>query len=362
MDTRKLQVVTTVLLALGLLVSGCGGAQTGTPLPTPSDAGAQPARPAGPAQGLVVAGRSSLTIIDTLYLFPQAAERLVGYVAGRQDPGVFLSHVDPAFHRKSRLAVDAGPEQIAPLNPDVVILRSFMAETLGKPLEQLGISVVYLDLETPEQYFRDITTLGQLLGDEARAAEIEDYYQTRLDAVRERLAGVGDEQRPRVLLVQYSQQGGEVALNVPSAAWLQTLEVELAGGQPVWKEAAQGGGWTVVNLEQIAAWDPDQIYVVSYGEDAAQVVERLKGDANWQALRAVTQDQLFGFAGDIYSWDQPDPRWVLGVTWLASKIHPDRFADFDITSEVRQFFVQMYGLEEATVGREILSQLKGVVE
>lgn len=62
------------------------------------------------------------------------------------------------------------PEQIALLDPDVVILRSFMADKLGRPLEEMDIPMVRVDLETPEQYFRDVATLGELFGNEARAA------------------------------------------------------------------------------------------------------------------------------------------------------------------------------------------------
>jgi iron complex transport system substrate-binding protein len=90
-------------------------------------------------------------------------------------------------------------------------------------------------------------------------------------------------------------------------------------------------------------------------------VQGLKADASWQALHAVAEDRIYGFAGDIYSWDQPDPRWLLGVTWLASKIHPDRFADLEIVSEARRFFVEMYGMDETAVDGQILSQLKGDV-
>jgi iron complex transport system substrate-binding protein len=355
---RNRTISAGLFFLLCLLVSACGRAPEVT---TGSAAPGSGSRPAENPQRIVVAGRSSLTIVDTLYLFPEATDRLVGLVAGRQDPGQFLAFVDPAFDQKARLQIEAGPEQIAPLNPDAVILRSFMADPLGKPLERLGITVVYADLETPDQYFRDITTLGELLGAEGRSAEILDFYQGRLDAVRQRLNGVLDEQRPRVLLVQYSEQGGEAALNVPSAAWLQTQQVELAGGRPVWIDTAQEGGWTVVSLEQIAAWDPDQIFVISYSRDAAQVVQGLKADASWQALHAVAEDRIYGFAGDIYSWDQPDPRWLLGVTWLASKIHPDRFADLEIVSEARRFFVEMYGMDETAVDGQILSQLKGDV-
>jgi iron complex transport system substrate-binding protein len=258
--------------------------------------------------------------------------------------------------------VEAGPEQIAPLKPDVVILRSFMQESLGQPLEQVDIPVVYVDLETPEQYFRDLVTLGQLFDNEARAGEIQAFYQARLDRLEEGLGGLADEQKPRVLVVQYSDQGGEVALNVPSASWLQTTEAELAGGLPIWKEAAQSGGWTVVSFEQIAAWDPDQVFVISYGADPAQVVAELEASSQWQALRAVQEGQLYGFAADVYSWDQPDPRWILGTTWLASKIHPGRLEGLDLMDEVSQFFGQMYGLDDASVQEQIVPLLKGDVE
>lgn len=314
-----------------------------------------------PPQRIVIAGRSSLTIVESLYLFPQAAERLTGLVVGQQRPGDFLSLVDPMFEGKAVLEVEAGPEQIAPLRPDVVILRSFMAEKLGKPLEQLDIPVVYVDLETPEQYFRDLVTLGQLLGDEGRAEEIRAFYQACLDRVSESLQGLTEEEKPRVLIVQYTDQGGEVALNIPSAAWLQTAQAKLAGGSPVWVDASQGGGWTIVNFEQIAAWDPDQIYLISYRADPGQVVQELATDPGWQALTAVQEGHLYGFAADIFSWDQPDPRWILGVTWLASKIHPDRFSDLDLTDEVSRFFGQMYGLDEAAVQAHILPNLKGSV-
>jgi len=310
---------------------------------------------------IVVAGKSSLTIVETLFLFPDAADRVVGLVVGRQNPGDFLQFVDPAFEQKAVLEVEAGPEQIAPLRPDVVILRSFMAESLGASLEQIEIPVVYVDLETPEQYFRDLMTLGIVFGNEARASEIGSFYQSRLQRLEAALQGLDASEKPRVLVLQYSEQGGEVAFNVPSASWLQTAEAELAGGVPVWVEAAQGGGWTIVNFEQIAAWDPDAIFLISYNTDPSQVVQRLRSDARWAALEAVQGGRLHAFAGDIYSWDQPDPRWILGVTWMASRLHRDRLDDLDMMDEVDRFFGQMYGMEQDAIDLHILPTLQGDV-
>jgi iron complex transport system substrate-binding protein len=372
---KRARVFLMMALLAGLLLSACGGTATGTPAESSPPAHTQPAATITVVDALdrsvpfdqlpsriVVAGKSSLTLIDTLFLFPEASDRIVGLVVGRQDPGDFLAHVDPAFARKAVLEVEAGPEQIAPLQPDVVVLRSFMAETLGRSLEQVGIPVIYLDLETPQQYSRDLITLGQLFGNETRAGEIHAYYQSRLDAVEKGLQGLTAEKKPRVLILQYSTQGGEVAVSVPSAAWIQTMEAEIAGAHPVWTEAAQGGGWTVVNFEQIAAWDPDKVFVIHYAGNASEIAARLRADPRWQALRAVQQGEIYGFAAEFYSWDQPDPRWILGVTWLAGKVHPDRFSGLDMLEEVSRFFGQMYGMEDASIREHIIPRLTGDVE
>lgn len=308
---------------------------------------------------VVIAGRATTLVADAFFLFPEAAERLVGFEQRGQSALAFLPIVDPTFGEKTMLEMNAAAEQIAPLKPDVVILKSAMAEKLGTPLEQLEIPVVYVDLETPEQFERDITTLGQVLGNSARAQEILSFYQTRVDRLAAATKDLATDQKPRVLLLQHSEEGGEVAFNVPPEAWLQTTITRLAGGEPVWTEAAEAGGWTIVNLEQIAAWDPDQIFIVSYNGDSDEIAERLKTDENWQGLRAAQDGQIYGFAGDFFSWDQPDPRWVLGMMWLFTKIQPELAAEVDIHQELEQFYVEMYGLSSSVVSEKVTSTLYG---
>jgi iron complex transport system substrate-binding protein len=357
-----------MVLAIPLLSACGGGTPTEVPIPTPSPLGVTVTDAQGRTvefpelpRRIVIAGKATLMVANTLYLFPEAGERLIAVTGGQQQPGRFLLFVDPAFGEKTLLEPEAGPEQIAPLDPDAVILRSIMAEKLGRPLEELSIPVIYVDPETPEQFFRDLATLGQLLGNQTRAEAIRSYYQARLDSIAREVEGLDPDEKPRVLLLQHSTQGGDVALNVPSVSWIQTTMAELAGGVPIWAEAAQGGGWTVVNFEQIAAWDPDKVFLISYAQDPAEIVSQLKADPQWRALKAVQEGQIYGFAGDIYSWDQPDPRWILGLGWLAGSVHPDRFAGLDPRQEAASFFQQMYGMEEGAVREHILSNLQGDV-
>jgi iron complex transport system substrate-binding protein len=312
-------------------------------------------------QRIAIAGRALIMVSDALYLFPQASQRIAAIARGNQSGHDFLSIVDPSFGNKTLLEPNAGAEQIASVKPDLVILKNMMVDRLGKALERLNIPVLYVDLETPEQYTRDITMLGQIMGNPDRAQQVVRYYQQRWDAVKRMLSDLTDAQKPRVLVLQYTKRGGETALNVPPAAWIQTTMVLQAGGVPVWTKASQRGGWTVVNLEQVAAWNPDQIYIISYKGNAKDIVTLLKADPSWRALKAVREDRLFGFAGDFCSWDQPDTRWLLGMMWLATKIQPDRAKSIDIMKEVNQFYAELYNLQPNVIQHHVKPLLSGSI-
>jgi len=308
---------------------------------------------------IVVAGKAVALVADAVYLFPEASSRVVALGTAAQKTFDFISVVDPGYGSKTILEGGAGPEQIAATEPDVVLMKTSNAESLGTPLDVLGVKVVYVDFETPDQYARDLGTLGRLFGDEARAQQLISYFRQRADRVTTALADIGDSQKPKVLLLYYSDKDGAVAFNVPPLSYIQSTMVELGGGRLVWQDAQLGRGWTTVTLEQIAAWDPDQVYVVAYFANVDDVVGTLRTDAQWQMLRAVKDDAIYGFPGDYYSWDQPDPRWALGLTWLAAKIHPDRFSGLDMDEEIRGFFRDLYDLDDAAYEKDIQPHLSG---
>jgi len=348
-----------VLLLTFVLLSACGGDNAGGGALTVTDALERTVELDGSPERLTVVGRAALLVVDALYLFPEGRERLVALEERGQDITGFLALLDPDWADKAVLEGNAGAEQIAPTSPDLVIAKSAMAEELGPSLEAVGIPIFYVDIETPETFERDLAALGEVLGNPGRAEEILDFYRERLDRIAGATAGLADGDRPSVLLIEYSVEEGTVAFSVPPAGWLQTTLVELAGGEPVWTEAAEGGGWTVVGLEQIAAWDPDQIYLVDYDGDSDGVVDELTADATWQGLSAVQSGHIYGFPGDFISWDQPDTRWILGLTWLFTKVQPDLAAETDLMAEVYEFYEQLYSLDAATVESEVIPRLFG---
>lgn len=365
----------TVLLA-AVLLAGCTPAAPTAPESQPPAATPVPQEPSTAVtlvdaldrtvtfeqapQRIVLAGKALFMVADAMYTFPEAQQRVVATGdTGQSGSDNFIAQIDPAYPEKEVLAGDAGAEQIAATNPDAVVLKSFLAESLGAPLEALGIPVVYVSLETPEQYNRDLAILGALFQNEDRAGELLSYYQNQVFRITQPLAGLPEADKPRVLLLYYSDKDGEVAFNVPPMPWIQTIMVEDAGGTPVWAEANPGGGWAKVSLEQVAAWDADVVLLVSYFRSPEEVVAELQANPQWQQLSAVQNDRLYAFPGDFYSWDQPDTRWILGQMWLAKTLHPDKYPDLDLQAELAEFYGFLYGLDGSFVEQEVQTRMKG---
>jgi iron complex transport system substrate-binding protein len=370
-----------LVLALGALVA-CA-APTAAPAPTtvpaaPTAAPAPTTVPAAPMTGsivitdalgrtvkldkvpqrIVLTGRAFFMVLDALYFFPDAARRVVGMPDITQSKNDFYPLVDTYLAQKKFFqGNDAGPEQIAPTQPDVVLMKSTNTK-IGQALEQLKIPVVYVDLETPEQYTRDLAILGQVMGAPERAKTIDAYYKAQMERVNAPIKNLKETDKPRVLLLQYSEKGGTAAFSVPPRAWMQTLLVEMAGGRAVWKDNPNQSGWSTVNLEQIAAWNPEIVFVVFYGGNSKDIIAKIKADSKWQALPAVQANKVYAFPGDFYTWDQPDARWALGLVWLATKIHPTLFRDVNINQEIIKFYA-LYGLDATAVQAKVIPLLTG---
>lgn len=375
-------LVITLLIAL-LAVTAC---TTPTPVATMAPTEAPPVETAAPTEEavstaftvmdalnrevtfetapsrIVLVGKALFMVADAIYLFPEAGESIVALGPTNQGSANFIPMIDPTFEAKISLESSAGAEQIAAAQPDLVIMKSMNAETLGSPLEELGIPVVYLDFETADQYQRDLATLGQLFQNPARAQELAAWYQSEVESVTSALSELTEEQKPRTLLLYYSDKDGTIAFNVPPMGWMQTYLVQTAGGNPVWADANPGKGWTTVNLEQIAAWDPEVVFVVSYFVPVNEVVAQMKADPQWMLLNAVKEDKLYAFATDLYSWDQPDTRWPLGLAWTAAKLHPDLFPGYDAVEDAKAFYMELYGMDAASFEANIQPVMTGDIQ
>jgi iron complex transport system substrate-binding protein len=311
-----------------------------------------------PAARVVVVGSAPFIPLHMFYMFDQARNRLAGFEVRGQVNDAFLELLDPNLSLKETLAANPGPESVAALKPDLVITKSTVEGQMARSLKALGIAVMHVGAETPDMFLADIRNLGKVLGEERRAGTIVQFYSDNLARIQQAVTPVPDLSRPGVLVLEYSSRGNKQALNVPAPGWIQTQQAVISGGNPVWTDGVSvRDGWQITGFEQIAAWNPDKIFlIVWYQLQGPAVLESLYQDPKWSSLSAVKQHELHLFPQDIFGWDSASPRWILGALWMAKQTYPDKFADLDIPGTVTAFYTQMYGLDPETIAARVMPE------
>ena len=312
-----------------------------------------------PPRRIVVTGKSALIPADALFLFPAARTNLFRLPRMDQGLGDFFSLLMPELVGAPPDTLrNGGTEALAALHPDLVIAKTASTESVIRKLRPLGIPCFAMSLETPDEWLHELPQLGRLLGEDARAAELLRLFRDRLRAVETGLqaALAGGTPRPRVLLLQVSAADGTTAFSVSPDNWLQTWMVEAAGAVPVWKGTGlTASGWSKVSFEQIAAWDPDAIYFVSFKAPLAPLLSAVKADSRWRLLRAARTGRLRAMPADLVAWAQPVSRWILCLQWLAADLHPDAFPDFALEPAVSAFYRDFYAIPPGPVLDTLLS-------
>jgi len=304
---------------------------------------------------IVIAGKQTPMLANYFYMFPTSAGKILAIENRSQSSDYFLKIVDPYYEDKLILEKGAGVEQIAPLEPDLVILKTSMRDVIGNSIEKVGIPVVYVTFESVDEIYNDLQIIGSLLNEAEATERIINGYRKAVNEIHERINQESSEEN--VLIIQATSDDQQFAFKVPPKKWLQTWMVEDLKAAPVWTDAASGESWVEVNIEQIITWEPGTIFVINYQGQSIEIVESLVKNEVWQMFLAQNKSIIYPFPYDFSSWDQPDPRWVLGYSWLAYKLYPDLFDIGFITNTIKEFYIDIYNLEESYIENEIVPTL-----
>lgn len=230
-------------------------------------------------------------------------------------------------------------EAIAALEPDLVLLPKKQLEA-AEALAGLGIPTAVVEPETYETFNGLLNMLGALCGCGDAAAELTAYYDGVVDRVT---ALTKDADKPAVYLC------GEASwLRACTGGMYQREMIGMAGGTCVSAEL-EGAKWADISAEQLAAWDPEVIFSVSYAE---YTLDDIRNDAALAGVKAVAEDRLYTVPSEIEAWDYPQPSSILGLLWMAHILHPDLVTREDYVGEAKAFYKTYFDLDvtEAQLG------------
>ena len=204
-------------------------------------------------------------------------------------------------------------EAIVAKRPDVVIGVPPNNPEAIAALQQLGVRVVIVQVDTIEQIRAAIRTIAH---EAARAEQGESLLITmdkRMEAIRARLNGAPQR---RVLMVV----GQEPLIAVGSGIFLNEL-ITQAYGINIAAEANQP--WVRLSLEVAVAKQPEVIIDGSMGSEENDKHQYLGMWKNFPTLPAVRDGRVYGTQS--YTVLRPGPRLPDGFEEIARLIHPERF-------------------------------------
>lgn len=223
-------------------------------------------------------------------------------------------------------------EETAALEPDVVIIPKRLEDSV-ESFEALEIPVIVVNPETQEEFEACINLLAQITGTEEMGEELLTYYHEKMEFARELTK---DADKPKVYL-----SSGSDYLSTCTSSMYQNDLIAMAGGENVSEELTDGY-WTAVSAEQLAAWNPEYIFGVSYAEYG---LESFTNNEALACVEAVKSGKVLTFPSRIEAWDYPTPSSVLGVLWLTSILHPDLYPAEEYKKEATDFYQKFFDIQ-----------------
>lgn len=230
-------------------------------------------------------------------------------------------------------------EAILPHHPDIVF--GFPRDNEERKLKEARLaSVPGRTGGTLDEVKGLLFVYAEALGGDAvgKAQQYADYFDSKLQYVKAITSAIPDESRPAVYFA-----GIDLLTTYGNLSDIPEL-IHAAGGRAVTAEL-KAGERTPINFEQLAAYNPDYIFIDHGGINDRNTVEELLGstysDGRYNMLTAVKQKQVYLSPSGVYYWDMGLQKILLLLN-MAKILHPDLFADLDMKAELQYFYKTFY--------------------
>jgi pyruvate-formate lyase-activating enzyme len=222
----------------------------------------------------------------------------------------------------------------------LVTLRVDGEETVG----EIWFDVIRTDylgelhekVQRIDSYLGIVKYLAERTGKEREKSEFIDYIKEKIDFFTLK---VKNAERPGVY---YSMGYPLFALN---AGRLENNLVEAAGGISVNKLIKKEGKPGInISKDEFIGLNPEVIFISGFLSCPVSDFHEycMKNGLNVDAVKNKRIYRLYP------GWDFGNPRWVLGLMYIANKVHPEIF-NFNMEKEAEEFYRRFYGAKFSSI-------------
>lgn len=242
-----------------------------------------------------------------------------------------MPEIGQLYGGKGELNLETLLQSGAQIVIDVGEPKGSIAEDLDALQEQTGIPFVHITAttETTGDAYR---MLGDLLNMKDEAETLAAYCEKIYDRT---VSIAGSVEKANVLYVTGDMGQNVIAAGSYHAEILDLLTNNLA----VVDEPSSKGTGNEVSMEQILTWDPD---VVIFAPES--IYDTVADDAAWQSVTAIKNGAYYEVPFVPYNWMgfPPSVQRYLGMMWLSKVLYPDATAEYDLFSDVQEYYKLFY--------------------
>lgn len=255
-------------------------------------------------------------------------------------------------------------EALAAADPEVVILRvgdctvgagnkEKIAKTVDT-IEALGLPLVVLysptyyqtaELSTMQQ---EAAVIGAMFGQEDKAIKLAEKLAETEKMIRERTAGIETGKKTKVLYMGLNpdvrKQGGAgtvYGVNTPESYIIE----QVCGAENVFKSKGSG---VPISAEQVYALDPDVVILPTFnGYHPPRELYEAPYYQNLQELRAVKAKRVVAMPWSPMNCARR-VEYPIDMLIIAKASYPERFKDISVYAFAKQFYMEVYAVDEKT--------------
>lgn len=357
LKTKILSLLLAVMLAVGL--AGCGQSSPASSNQPPATNGAA----AGERTVTDMAGRTvtlpadiktvgtfgSIGVLNAFVETLSAGER----IANEGSPSFMKSPNWEKYQYKFTPQIkDLKPfqgadsemlmENILAAKPDLCLT---MTSDLTEQLEKQGLKVIQLSWTKTEDVKQCITLLGEVLNQQAVAADYLKYFDEMLAKAADLTKNIKDADKKTVVYGSVSQFSQPHLI----AEWW----IAQAGGISVTAEASAKANKEALTytLEDLLKWNPDAMFVSSAAEKKAVLA-----DARLAGITAVKNNAIYVVPRIAHVWGNRTTEQPLTIMWAINKLYPELVPDSRLKEDISYFYSHFfkYNFDDAQL-KEIMS-------
>ena len=242
---------------------------------------------------------------------------------------------------------DVNVEALLAMDPQIVFYNAGNAGLCEK-LENAGLTAVgvsptkwhYDCIETYDQW---IALLGQIYPSVEIGTQVSDFSTEMYNKIQEKVSALSEDEKKSVLfLFQYDEN----TMITSGSSFFGQWWCDASGALNAANEVAADNSNAAITMEQVYAWDPDVIIITNFTQTQPEdLYNNAVGDDDWSSVSAVKNGQVYKMPLGTYRTYTPGVDTPMTLEWMAGLLYPDLFPEFDLTSDVRAYYQDLYGVE-----------------